>query len=296
MTVHEPLAVPPRDLAILLLVAAFDTLTRSQITAELFPNDDDGRITRKRLKILLGRGLLNQTSMQVVNPAVNGGVTAPVYYPSAKGLDFLRQERDDEAFRLVNATTPNWTTLYHSVAVAQTRLLLTRAAALRPDVKLVEHVGERAFRDHTATEPHARYRLFTLVTQEPLLVCKPDAGWLFEKDGVRKVFYLEQDRDSTKSAERVAAQKCGGYAGLLKHQLHMRHFPTATDETFRVLMIAPTPARRDALRRAVARKPEGNRWRFACLADLTTESFLTAPVWYRAEGDQPEPMVPGGPA
>jgi hypothetical protein len=59
-------------------------------------------------------------------------------------------------------------------------------------------------------------------------------------------------------------------------------------------MIAPTTARRDALRRAVAKKPEAKRWRFACLPDLTLASFLSGPVWYRAEGDEPEPMVPGG--
>lgn len=286
--------LPPRDFAILLSVARYDTLTRAQVTALHFPEDQDGRITRKRLKILTQRGLLNQTGMQVVNPAVNGGVTAPVYYPSARGLEYLSQERQDDSFRLVNATTPAWTTLYHAVAVAQTRITLDLAATRRTDVTVVEHVGERALRDPTAAEPQARYRLFTLVTQEPYLVCKPDAAFLLQKEGARKVFYLEQDRDSTKSAERVAAQKAGGYAGLLEHRLHLRHFPGVTEEAFRVLLVAPTTPRREALRKAVAKKACARLWRFASLPDLSPDSFLSGPVWYRAEGEQAEPLVPGG--
>ena len=69
--------LPERDLAILHSVAAYDTLTRAQITRLHFP-DDDGRITRKRLKILHELGLVNQSMMRVVNPAVNGGNSAPV--------------------------------------------------------------------------------------------------------------------------------------------------------------------------------------------------------------------------
>ena len=69
----------------------------------------------------------------------------------------------------------------------------------------------------------AKYRLYTLLRESPKLVCVPDAAFLLDAHGHRKVFYLEQDRDTTKSAERVAAQKCGGYAGLEEVNGHRQH-------------------------------------------------------------------------
>ncbi len=287
--------LPPRDLQILHSVAHYDTLTRAQVNRLHFPGDD-GRITRKRLKILLALGLLNQTSMRVVNPAVNGGVSAPVYYPSARGTTFLNEGRDAVADALVlNAECPNWLFLYHFVAVAETHIMLDAAAKLRADVRVACWYGERAIRDPKEKEPEKKYRLYQCVSGEDKqrVVCVPDAGFLLEKAGHRKVFYLEQDRDTTKSADRVAASKCGGFAGLHARQLHRRAFPETNVDKFTVLMLAPTENRRDALRASVRKHPGADLWKFASLTDVRPESFLAGAIWYPCEGE-PKPLVQGG--
>src|SRR5438132_4143938 len=92
----EAPVLTPRDFAVVVSVAHYYTLTRPQITRLHFPGDDSGRITRKRLQLLLGLGLFSRTRMQVVNPAM--GAPAPVYYPSAKGCAFLAQEQKDERY------------------------------------------------------------------------------------------------------------------------------------------------------------------------------------------------------
>ena len=47
-------------------------------------------------------------------------------------------------------------------------------------------------------EPEKKYRLYTKLGVK--LVCAPDAAFLLAKDGFRKAFYVEQDRDTTKCA------------------------------------------------------------------------------------------------
>lgn len=278
-----------RDIPVLQSVARYDTLTRAQITRLHFPGDDDGRITRKRLGVLTKLGLLNRTRMLTVSPDVDGGVGAPVYYPSARGAEFLAGVTGENGYRLCNTATPNHLFLYHFVAVAETHMLLDRACALTADVTVADWAGERAIADPKASEAEKRYRLYARFDK---IACVPDAGFLLKKGDFAKAFYLEQDRDTTKSAERVAAQKCQGYVKLAEHQVHLtRHFPAATWKNFNVLVVAPTPTRRDNLWKAVRAKTGGGMWKFASLTDLKPETALTEPVWYQGDAGEPSSLL-----
>lgn len=270
--------ITSRDLAVVKSVAHYYTLTRAQITRLHFPEDPNGRITRKRLQLLLDAHLLGRTRMQVVNPVM--GAPAPVYYPSEQGCAFLAQEFRDPRYLAACTHTPTWQHLYHWVQVAETHILLDLAVGLQTGVSVAEWINEWAVANADEERPDKRFRLFTLLRESPRLVCAPDAAFLLDKDGYRKVFYLEQDRDTTKSAFRVAASKHAGYASLFEQHLHRRHFPTANVEKFTVLMIAPTAQRRDALRNAMRGKPGDALWKFASLTDLTPQTFLTAPVFH----------------
>jgi hypothetical protein len=295
-----------RDLDILASVARYYTLTRLQINRLHLPADFDGRLTRRRLMVLHGDGLINRTHMQVSNPSA--GAPAYVYYPSAKGCAFLAQELDDESYQRACTLTPNWMYLYHWVEVAQTQIVLDQAVARLNGVKLDRWlVGRSPFNDGVTVdewlsewsvanpdekEPEKRYRLYTKLG--PKLVCVPDAAFLLQKDGFRKAFYLEQDRDTTKNAERVAAQKCHGYAGLVERRVHLeRHFPTANVERFTVLFVVPTVRRRDALRKAFAGKPAAWLYKFAAQTELFPETFLTGAIWHPCDGE-PTPLIQDG--
>src|SRR3954462_11813373 len=123
------LAFGTRELEVLKSVARYYVMTRGQINRLHFPADADGRVTRKKLRLLHEAGLINRTSMQVVNPAM--GAPAYVYYPSADGCAFLRQELShetvDEDFRHVCTLTPNWMHLYHWIDVTETHILLDKS-------------------------------------------------------------------------------------------------------------------------------------------------------------------------
>lgn len=283
----------PRDHAVLASLVHYATLTRAQISRLHFAGDDDGRVTRKRLQLLLNAKLIHRTQMQVVNPAM--GAPAPVYYASREGCAFLAQERGDPRYLAYALATPQWQHLYHWVQVAETHILLDQAVAQTTGVTVEEWWGEGSIVNPEETEPTKRFRLYTMLRDQPRLVCVPDAAFLLVKDSYRKVFYVEVDRDTTQPAQRVAARKAEGYAELAARGLHTRHFLTANVAKFNVLIVAPSPQRREALRAAFAGKKGADLWKFAVMRDLTPTQFLAAPVWHPCVGE-PLPLVKGGAA
>ena len=142
--------------------------------------------------------------------------------------------------------------------------------------------------------PEKRFRLYTLIRENPRLVCAPDAAFLLSTLGHTKIFYLEQDR-ATSGIQHIAGGKTPGYAAMAERKLQQRHFQ-ATVPGFTVLMIAPTDRRRDALRKGVKEKPGAELWKFAAAGDVTPEKALYAPIWYACGKDEPTPLVKGGAA
>jgi hypothetical protein len=125
------------------------------------------------------------------------------------------------------------------------------------------------------------------------LVCAPDAAFVLTAQGHSKVFYLEQDRN-TSGVYQIASSKTPGYAAMAEQQTHRRHFPQTTLDAFSVLMVAPTPRRRDALRKGIRDKPGANLWRFAAAQDVQPDKVLCAPIWHGKDGE-PTPLFKGSP-
>jgi hypothetical protein len=72
-----------REFAILFAVVQYYVLNRQQIQRLCFPQDRSGRVTRRRLQMLVAAGLLNRQSTLFCHPLA--GPAAPVYFPSRKG-------------------------------------------------------------------------------------------------------------------------------------------------------------------------------------------------------------------
>ena len=126
------------------------------------------------------------------------------------------------------------------------------------------------------------------LTREPIdyhglteLVRRPNCGAV--------VTFLGTVRDLTGDRVTVALDY-EGYPAMAEKKMHAKHFPQATLDSFSVLMVTTTENRRDLLAKAIAEKPGAPLWRFACVADLTPEKFLSAPIWHRCDG-QVVPLV-----
>lgn len=279
--------ITDRDLAVLAAIQRYYVLNRPQIQRLCFTDHASGRATRRRLQTLVSAGFLNRLRLVVHHPLA--GSPGPVYYPAQRGLELLAEHVDDERLLATSTQPPQPHQVFHWLAVSETHLALDAAIAAQERVALRGWVNEFDTVNADESAPEKRFRLYSLLRESPRLVCAPDAAFLLKTEGHAKVFYLEQDRN-TSGVKRVAASKCQGYAVMAECGFHRRHFPDATVPTFAVLCIAPTDRRRDALRKAFVDKPGADLWRFASATDFVPERLLFEPIFHRVHGE-PVPLV-----
>ncbi|MBS0264875.1 MAG: replication-relaxation family protein [Planctomycetes bacterium] len=271
----------PRDIGVLVALDTYYLLNRPQIQSLLFVDDKNGRITRRRLQALVDAHLICRQSLLYCQ---NGsGAPASVYHLSRKGAEFLAEHFENPEFNLSPTSPPPHHLILHWLAISDTHILLNQALALRGDIRKESWINEYDVVNKDEAVPEKRFQLYTLIRETPRLICAPDAGFELSMEGYRKAFYLEQDR-ATSGVQQIANSKTPGYAAMAEHCLHRRHFPQTNLDGFTVLMVTPSPKRRDNLRKAIAAKPCANLWLFSSTTELTPESFLNGPVWYPCDG------------
>jgi hypothetical protein len=282
--------ITDREFEVLKAICRYYVLNSRQIQRLFFPDDASGRVTRRRLQLLVTERLLNRQQMRYAHPS--SGSIGPVYYPAQKGCDLLADHFDDERYRRTPTKPPISHHVWHWLAVAETHMALDAAIAKQNTVKLRGWINEYDELEGDDRKPEKRFRLYTLIQEAPRLVCVPDAAFMLSMKGHAKVFYLEQDR-ATSGTKQIAASKTPGYAALADQMLHRRHFPDTTIETFTVLMVTPGASRRDSLRRAIREKPGAKYWRFATVDDLTTDAILHNKIWYPADDGPAGALIRG---
>lgn len=285
------MVVTDRDIDALVSVCRYHILNRQQIQRLHFPSDPNGRITRKRLQVLVDLGFLNRANMLVVHESITA---APVYFPSRRGCEFLAEHFDDPAFLNVSTQAPIPHHIPHWLAVADTHIIFDQAIARQSAVKIAGWLNEYDLANPDASVPEERFQLYTLIQPKPRLICAPDAAFLLAKEDRSKIYYLEQDR-ATSGVSQIASGKTPGYAALFERNLQQRHF-AATVPGFAVLMITLSERRRDNLRKAIGEKPGAALWRFAAIGDVTPEKALSGAIWYSCKDEPPSPLVKGAPS
>lgn len=286
--------ITERDIQVLLALVQFYLLTRSQVQRLCFPEDQKSRIARRRLQVLVEAGFINRYSLFVYHPAL--GAPSPIYYLSRKGTEFLASHFDDDKYATANTQPPQANMILHWIALTDTHITVQEAVARQKEVALRGWINEFDVVNKNEAKPEKRFRLYTLIREEPRMVCAPDAAFLLEAHSYGpvprafcKVFFVEQDR-ATSGDQQIAASKTPGYAALAEQQLHRRHFPETNLDSFSVLLVTPSINRRNHLARAFRNKPGAELWKFCAVPDLTPEKVLREPIWYPVEGD-PQPLI-----
>jgi hypothetical protein len=273
--------VTERDIAIILALTKYYVLSRPQVQRLCFESDVSGRVTRRRLQLLVDARFVNRQQMLFCAP--HGGMPTTVYFPAPLGNELLARHFDDDRHLLTPTLTPIQHHIPHWIAVAETHIALDQSLKAQSELSIDPWVNEWDVVNKDETAPERRFRLYTLITETPKLVCAPDAAFVLHVRGFRKVFFLEQDRATT-GVKQVADGKSRGYAALAERQLHRQMFPEANVEGFTVLCITPDRKRRDALRLAMNNRPGSNLWRFAAAEDLADDPFHR-PIFYPCLGE-----------
>ncbi len=269
-------------------VARYGVMTRAQIQDVAEVRND--RQVRADLMELVGDGLLARASMEVVHP--RAGRPAPVYFPTSRGVEIAAEAFDEPRFLATSTQRPNMAHLFHFTQVTDVRILLDRAIAGQSLVSLGGSLAEWDLantHEKDARDPHKKYRLYTLLTEKPRLVCAPDAAFLLVVQEYRKVYYVEIDRGSS-GIRQIAASKTPGYAELARRQWHQRHFETNVD-TFSVLHVCPSASRRDLLRNEIKSKDGAGLHRFVSWIDCEPARLLHDPIFWTCNETEPQPLV-----
>jgi hypothetical protein len=287
--------ITDRDLAILRFIATHFAVTAAQVKRHCVGDakDQDGRITRRRLNVLVHGRLIQRARCEVVNPV--HGFTSSVYFPARPGLELLAMRTSNPEWLKTPTQKPPWQNLRHWTILSDVRLMLYQAVTQQTRVTMPTFLNEFDVINPGARQPEQRYRLWTLCATTPRrIVCCPDAAFLLQLNTAQRALYVELETGAN-APQKAAAEKSPGYAALAEQRLHWRHFPGSMD-TFGVLCIAPDPEWRDGLRRAFRTKPGADLWKFAAITELNADTILFAPLFYPASDGPPVPLVKGGAA
>jgi hypothetical protein len=273
--------ITDRDIDVLKALAHYYVLNRKQIE-DLFFADRGPRVARRRLEALHDAKLVNRANVQTYHV---GEQSPPVvYYPTKLMGEFLKDRTGDERYLLIPHRAPISHHVQHWLAVSDTHILFDHALKSRTDLTIESWLNEWDVANKDESDPQKHFKLYTLIRQQPKLVCIPDAGFLLSTQGFKKVFYIEQDR-GTSGADEVASQKSKGYAALAEEHLHKKHFPESNVSSFMVLLIAPNQVRRESLRRAFRGKPGADLWRFVAASDMEPSQLFSSDIFFPCEGD-----------
>ena len=218
-----------------------------------------------------------------------GQNAVPVYHPNKKTGETLAAIYDDLSLENIYCKPPSGRLLFHWLEISRMHQLIDKAVSLTDEVSIPAFYNEWEPINKDATRSCDQFSLYVEFEKNPPLVCAPDAGFLVEKDGHRKVFYLEIDR-GTDSIKRICSKKPKGYARLQALKRHRKHFPAATVESFSVLFVTTTDYRRDELAKRLANYEGQSHWKFACYRDVKPETFLFEPIW-RGFDSEPHSLV-----
>lgn len=260
-------------------LARYYVLTRKMIQEMCFPHVRSSRSVCERLRKLKKEGFISQAQMQVV---LGGQNAAPAYYPNKKTAETLAAIHDDDSFLNILTNPPSTRLLFHWIEIAKLHYQVDQAVLQSDLLEMTTWYSEWETINKDVPNKKLHFSLHTVLRQEPALSCNPDAGFLLQCNGQKKVFYVEVDR-GTDSIRRIARKKSPGYAAMEKQARHFKHFPNTNLESFSVLFVTTSEYRRDELMRRLANKESPHLWKAAWRGELTAENFIFDAVWRNAQ-------------
>lgn len=281
--------ITDNDIRILETVARYYALSAAMLHRFCFPSRKDNRHTRRRLSELARAGYVRKSA---INVAFSSGNSGPAYTPTELGSEILATYYSDDAWLQTYVNPPRIDRLWHWIDVSWTHHIVHQACEQQPSVKLVQWVNEW----QPATDENGNPSGFALHSQfceSPPLSCSPDAAFLLEIAGHRKVYYVEVDR-GTSGAKRVASSKMPGFNELFLTARHKQHFPSATVDDFCVLLVTVDVNHRNRIKREVAKRTDlrPELWMFASRDEFTPEQMLFGDIYIDHTGEV-GPLVSG---
>ncbi len=259
----------PRDLELLRDVWQCRFLTTTQL--ELVRGSDPdpklrfvSRLTlTRRLKLLYH----NRYLQRIARPLSQGSLE-PAYALDTEGVRVLSREHGEVA-AWVPAQFPRSVALGHLLGISQVRVSLVAASRQSGQVKLADWQHPEAVRFKAEVgAPGDRSRKATLC---------PNAFFSLQVAPRRLFYFLAIDQGI--EPIRTLAQLCQAYYGYWQSGGFGRDFSLPPAVGFRVLFIAPTPTRRDAIAQAVKLLEAGRTLFWISTEEHINPQEILLPIW-----------------
>lgn len=291
-----PASLTARDIEVLQKTFDYGIVTTNQIACVLTAPK---RSMRRCMARLFQQGLLKRTDML----SFHGGSPTPAYTLSKDAVHFLAQHYADDRYFKHLTKMPGKQFVPHSVAVSDTHIIIDQAIASQNRVTLDAWWHEQ----QNISSIESTYKTIGMDFGIPAatkgrITCFPDFVCQMSLGTQSCLFLGEEDRDSY-WAKKFCARKEPGYKRLLATKYHRIHFDqilATVPELFRIMVVTPTPARRDAIRRAAATMFKNDPpvfrslWRFASKTGpdaMTADSCLHGKIWYTMDEAEAQPLI-----
>ena len=164
--------ITERDILILRLLYTYYLLNRPQVQRLVFPNDPHGRVTRRRLQMLVAENLICRLRTFFCHP-MRPPARSTI---SRKGCELLAEHFEDDRYLATNTAPLIPHHVFHWLAVVDTHILLDQAVASQTSVKVEGWINEWDIVNKDESAPEKRFNLYTLIRENPRLACAPDSG------------------------------------------------------------------------------------------------------------------------
>jgi hypothetical protein len=263
-----------RDTHILEAIHAYDgILSFSQIQRMFFTGKSQAE---ERLKLLYQNKFLNRP-----DESQRRRLTEMIYWLDRNGADLIASKQGIPLGELGWRQDPRWFQVDHDLAVNDFRLTLQKTLSQTTNVTMETWIPESEFWAYPDTITYS-YNGHSIKRK-----IIPDGFFVLSHDKLRIRYLLEIDR-STEDNPRFLREKILPGLAYLKTQAYETRFGHRSGRW----IVVTTGERRlkNMLLQAKHAKAEGLFY-FTTFPQITGEKLLSAPIWHRADREEPVPLI-----
>lgn len=268
-----PMQLTERDKRILETIHAFDDVLADYQIRRLFFKGTSQMYLRTSLLYQHGYVARPNRRQRAMLPSM-------IYWLDTKGAECVAGLSGMALKEFVYRREPKWAQIEHDLAVNDFRLDLMEACALLKQVALEEWIGQNIFWAHpdrvefTDSNGQARHRLV-----------RPDGYAVITLAGKQFRLLIEIDR-ATEDNPRFGREKVLPGIAYLRSDIYRRRFGYNAGKW---LVVTTGERRMQNMKRQTERTAgkDAQVFYFTTFAQVTPQSLLTAPIWWRGGSSVP---------
>lgn len=291
----------PRDIAIFETVGEYGTVDTTVLRGLHFPDDNTGRSTQNRLRILAGEGLLKSVRLIATDAGKPSGSLPTLWFLTDDGADLVESETGVRP-RRVTRSDPKPFTLRHRLDTVRARIAIDQAAELvkiaRPQWIMEQDTRQRgkAAKGRSPSADRILNDRYYDEANDRTVTFRPDASFHLKVprpsgDGMKSLIgYIELDRST--EGHLQWQRKLWGMEAFLGDSVGWRkHWPKVSDPAVVVFVLTKSDQRIGNLAETTRPSKAAARLRFSTYP-LDPQTALTGEVWQDCQG-QLYPIIKG---